>query len=72
VGKTAAKTRNMCGTYSNYALSQMMTYEWSKHFKNGRTSADNDEWSSRHSTSRSEPLIAQVKNIIHENHQLTV
>jgi hypothetical protein len=53
------------------ALSQM-TYEWFKRFKNGRTSMDDHEQSGRPSTSRSKPLIAQVKNIIHGNCQLTV
>jgi hypothetical protein len=48
----------------------MMTYEWFRHFKSGRTSTD-DEQSGQPSTSRCEPLIAQVKNIIHGNCLLT-
>jgi hypothetical protein len=54
----------LCEAYGNDALSQMTTYEWFKHFKNGRTSMDDDERSGRPSTSRSRPLIAQVRNII--------
>jgi hypothetical protein len=50
----------------------MATYEWFRHFKNGRTSTDDDERPGRHSTSRSEPLIAQVKNIVRGNRRLTV
>jgi hypothetical protein len=71
VGKTAAETHNMLHVaYCDDALCQTTTYEWSKHFENGRTSTD-DEKSGRNSTSRSEYLIAQVKKIIHGNHQLT-
>jgi hypothetical protein len=43
--------------------SQMMTYEWFKCFKNGRTLMDDNERSGQPSTSRSEPLIAQVKTL---------
>jgi hypothetical protein len=73
VGKTAAETHNMlheaCG---DDALSQTVTYECFKHFKNGITSTNDEEQSGQPSTSRSEPLIAQVKNIIHGNRRLTV
>jgi hypothetical protein len=44
VGKTAAETRNMlCEAYNDDALSQTMTYDWFKFFKNGRTSTDDNE-----------------------------
>jgi hypothetical protein len=44
VGKTAAETNNMlCEAHSDGALSQTMTYEWFKRFKNERTSTDDDE-----------------------------
>jgi hypothetical protein len=46
-----------------------ITYKWFKDFNNGRTSMDYNEWSGW--TSRSEPLIAQVKNVIHGNRWLT-
>jgi hypothetical protein len=73
VGKRAAETHDMLHeAYSNDALSQTMTYEWLKRFRNGRTSTDDDELSGKPSTSRSKPLIAQVKNIFHGNRQLTV
>jgi hypothetical protein len=73
VRKTAAETHSMlCEAYSYDALSQIMTYKWFRHFKNGSTLTDDDEWSGRISTSKSELLIAQVNNIINGNHQLTV
>jgi hypothetical protein len=49
----------------------MMTYEWFKHFKNGRTSMDDNEQSGQPSTSKSKPLIVRVKNITRENCWLT-
>jgi hypothetical protein len=50
--------------YGNVAWSKTMTTEWFICFKNGRTLTDDCEQSDRPSKSRSEPLIAQVKNII--------
>jgi hypothetical protein len=60
--------REACG---DDALSQTTTYERFKRLLNGRTT-DDDERSGRPSTSRFEPLIAQVNNIIRENRRLTV
>jgi hypothetical protein len=54
--------------YGDHALSQTTTYKWFKRSKNGRTSMDDDEQSGQPLSSKSEPLIAQVKNIIHGNH----
>jgi hypothetical protein len=46
VVKTVAQTHNMLHeTYSDDALSQTMTYEGFTHFKNGRISTDENEWS---------------------------
>jgi hypothetical protein len=65
VGITAAEAHIMLNeAYSDNILSQMMTYEWFKRFKNGRASMDDDD--ERTSTSRSRPLVAQVKNITME------
>jgi transposase len=71
VGKTGAETHVLCEAYRDGGLSQTMTYEWFKRFKNGRTSMDEDR-SGRPSASRSEPLIAQVRNIILENRRPTI
>jgi hypothetical protein len=44
VGKTAAETHNMlCEAYGDDVLSQTITCEWFKHFKNGRTLMDDDK-----------------------------
>jgi hypothetical protein len=43
VEKTAAETHNILReAYSDDTLSES-TYEWFRHFKNGRTSMDDDE-----------------------------
>jgi hypothetical protein len=62
----------LCEAYSYDALSQTTTYKYFIRFKSGRTSMDDDKQSVRPSTSRSKPLVAQVKNIIHGNRRLTV
>jgi hypothetical protein len=49
--------------YGDDASSQMMICEWFRCFKNGRASLDDDELSDRLSTSRTKPLLDQVKNI---------
>jgi transposase len=46
--------RRMQAQYSNNYLSRSKIYEWIDHFKNGRTSACDEERSGRPSTSRTE------------------
>jgi hypothetical protein len=63
VRKASAETHTIFReAYSDAALNQTMTYKWLRSYKNGRTSTDED-WSGQTSTSRSMPLVAQVKNI---------
>jgi hypothetical protein len=54
------------------AYSQTTIYEWFRRLQNRRTSRDEDERSSRLSTSSSENLIAHMKNIIRGNRRLAV
>jgi hypothetical protein len=62
VRKRAEETQNLLReAHGDNAVSQTTTYEWSKSFKNGGTWTDDDEGSGQ--TSRSELLVAQVKNI---------
>jgi hypothetical protein len=63
VRKTDTKTCSMLYEASGGdASSQTTTYEWFRHFKNGRTSTD-DKQCGRPSISSSEPLIAQVRKM---------
>jgi hypothetical protein len=47
VGKTAAESHMLREAYGDDSLSQTTTYEWFKHFENGRTSMDDSEQSGR-------------------------
>jgi hypothetical protein len=49
-----------------------MIYEWHKHFQSERTSTYDDEMMGRPSSSRNNSLIAQVKDIVCVNCQLTL
>jgi hypothetical protein len=65
--KTAAETHSMLPeTHGDDDLSQAMTYERFRRFKNGSASTD-DEQSGRPLTSGSKPLIAQVKKLSMES-----
>jgi hypothetical protein len=70
VRNTAEETHNMLREVT-VALSQTMTYEWLKHSKNRRISTDDDERSRRILALLSEPLNAQIKNIIPGNRRLS-
>jgi hypothetical protein len=61
----------LCGAWSNDASSKTITYKWFKHFKNGRTSTDDNEQSGQSQT-QDPNTIALVKNVICGNGQLTV
>jgi hypothetical protein len=51
VGKTVTETHSMLNeACSNDAMSQTTISEWSKHFKNGRTSTDDNKQSGQPST----------------------
>jgi hypothetical protein len=62
IGKTAVETHSMLHeANSDVALSQTMTCKVLRHFKNGRTSVDNNEQCGQPSILRSEPLITRVR-----------
>jgi transposase-like protein len=47
-------------------------YKWVTRFSEGRESVTEEEKSGRPATSRTEENIAKVRQIVHENHRLTV
>jgi hypothetical protein len=55
----------LCEAYGDDASCHMTAYEWFKCFKNGRTARDDNEQSGQTSASKSETLIAHMKNITH-------
>jgi hypothetical protein len=66
-GKIVTKIHRMyCEAYGDEALNKAITYKWHTFFKSKRT-PDNDVMQTMINSS----LIAQVKDIIYQNHRLT-
>ena len=61
LNKTAADTQWMLKeAFGEQALSQARTFEWFKHFKDGRESVEDDKHSGRPSTCIIPEMIAKV------------
>ena len=58
--------------FGEEAMCRTQTYEWWKHFKEGRTLVDDDPRSGRPSTSKTEYNVAKVREVIRSNCRLTV
>ena len=54
------------------SLSQARTFEWFKHFKNGRESVEDDKHSGRPSTCTTPEMIAKVREVILEDRLSTM
>jgi transposase len=64
--------RLMQAQYGDNCLSRSKIYEWTDHFKKGRTSVCDEERSGRPSASRTENNIQTVERIVWENRRITV
>ena len=53
-------------------MEKAVVYKWVERFAEGRESVTDEERSGRPATSRTEENIANVRQIVHENRQLTV
>jgi len=53
-------------------MKKTAVYKWVKRFSEGRESVTDEEISGRPATSRTEENTAKVRQIVHENHWLTV
>jgi len=58
--------------YGDNAMKKTAVYKWVKRFPKGRESVTDEERSGQPSTSRTEENIAKVRQIVRENHRLTV
>jgi len=58
--------------YGDNAMKKTAVYRWVKRFSEGRGSVTDEERSGRPATSRTEENIAKVRQIVRENHRLTV
>jgi transposase len=73
LGKSFTDTFEMLKTaFGNEALGQTEVYEWWKRFKDGRTSTDDESRSGRPSVSKTDEIVAEVREIVHSNRSLTV
>ena len=60
LNKTAAETHRMLKeAFGEQALSQARTFEWFKHFKDGRETVEDDKHSGRLSTCKTPEMIAK-------------
>jgi hypothetical protein len=59
--------RGMQAQYGNNCLSRSKIYEWTDHFKKGRTSVCDEERSGRLSVSRTKNNIQAVGRMVREN-----
>ena len=58
--------------FGEQALSQERTFEWFKHFKDGRESVEDDKHSGRPSTCTTPEMIAKVREVILEHRRQTI
>ncbi|GFX04117.1 protein GVQW3 [Trichonephila clavipes] len=58
--------------FGDEAMSRARVFEWSRPFKEGRQSGNNDPRSGRPFTSRDKDKIAQVKAVVRSDRRLTV
>jgi len=73
LNKTAAETHRMLKeAFGEQALSQARTFEWFKHFKDGRESVEDDKHSGRPSTCTTPEMIAKVREVILEDRRQTI
>ncbi|PNF29661.1 hypothetical protein B7P43_G15773 [Cryptotermes secundus] len=73
LGKTAAETHQMLKqAFGENSLGQTKTYNWYKRFKNGRTLTDDHDRSGRPSTGKTPENVAKVRNLILQDHRLTI
>ena len=59
-------------TFDEQALSQARTFEWFKHFKDGRESVKDDKHSGRPSTCTTPEMTAKVREVILEDRLSTM
>jgi len=58
--------------YGNNAMKKTAVYKWVKRFCEGRESVTDEERSGRPATSKTEENIAKARQIVRENHRLTI
>jgi hypothetical protein len=59
--------RRMQAQYGDNCLTRSKIYEWTDHFKKGKTSVCDEDRSGRTSTSRTENTVQSVERMVQEN-----
>jgi transposase len=73
LGKSAFETYELLQkAHGNDSLSRSTTFEWFKRFREGRESLEDDERSGRATTSRSEQTIQKVRQLVMQDHHITL
>ncbi|KAF0708055.1 protein GVQW3-like, partial [Aphis craccivora] len=73
LGKSSSETFELLQqAFGNDVLSWTTCFEWFKRFKEGRTSVKDNERPGRPSTSKTNETVARVREIIRNNHRLTI
>ena len=68
LNKTASETHQMLKeAFGEQALSEARTFEWFKHFKDGRESVEDDKLPGRPSTCTTPEMIAEVCEVVLED-----
>jgi len=58
--------------YGDNAMKKTAVYKWVKRFSEGKESVTDEERSGRPATSRTEENVVKIRQILRENHRLTV
>ena len=67
--KTAAEMHQMLKqAFGDNSLGETQTYDWYKHFKNGRASTDDDDHPGRPSTGTTPENVSKVRDLILQHH----
>ena len=73
LGKMGIETFEMLKqAFGDSCMSRSRTFESFGHFKNGRTSTANDDWSGRPSTSTTPSKVEQVRAAVNQDHHRTL
>jgi len=73
LGKSGNEIREMLlQVYGDNAMKKTAVYKWVKRFSEGREIVTDEDRSGRPATNRTEENIAKVRQIVGENHRLTV
>ena len=72
LGRNGVETFEMLRTaFSEQCLRRASIFEWHKKFKEGRGSVDDNLWSGRPTTSKTDDCVARVRELIRANRRLT-